>query len=67
MAGTAMQDGVAGCARDATEGVVADVVDARRSYWHTVRSVDAARAECPSWVSARSRNGFEDAVCGSVR
>ena len=62
-----MDDGVAGCARDAIAGVVADEVELRRSYWQTVRSVDAASAVVPSWEGARSMNGFDDAVCGRVR
>lgn len=63
--GTAIDDGVAGCASDATEGVVADEVDARKSYWHTVRSVDAANAVCPFCERARSKKGFAAAVCHS--
>jgi hypothetical protein len=33
----------------------------RRSYIVNVRSVDVARAVLPSWVAAKSRNGFSEA------
>ena len=39
----ARQDGVAGCMKDANGAVVTDDSPRRRSYWHTLLSVDAAK------------------------
>ena len=61
-ADNAIDDGVAGCIRVATDDVVADVSPTRRSYWQIVRSVEAASTLCPGDKTARSRNGFDDAV-----
>ena len=60
--GVAMQEGVAGWGREAIDGVVVDDSAARKSYWDTVRSVDAARTLCPDVVRAISRKGFAEAV-----
>jgi len=64
----ARQEGVAACGRE-PEDVEVDVdEDAwRTSYSVTVRSVDAARAVCPSEFSAISKNGFSDDVMVCVQ
>jgi hypothetical protein len=53
-------DGVAGCGKLATTALRA-VVDLRKSYTETVRSVDAAITICPFDDSTISSIGFSGA------
>ena len=56
-----MHEGVAGWGSEAMWGVMVED-PARRSYWHTVRSVEAARTVCADEGSATSKKGFAEAV-----
>ena len=58
-----MHEGVEVCGRVDIVVVVMEWVGERRSYRDIVRSVDAAKAVCPSEVKAMSKKGFSGAVC----
>lgn len=57
-----MHDGVEGWKNEDTGAAEDEVAGSLISYWETVRSEEDAKMAVPSLDTARSKNGFVDAV-----